>query len=148
MLFATDTYPPQVNGVSVVSALSVEGLSKRGWECAVIAPRYPASRDPAVFALDEDGTQRVANETLTTIPSAPLPVYPDIRLSLPSPWRVQRAIAEFAPDLEAGCAAVARKAKPGDVIVTLGAGDVGRAGERILRILEGASAGASAGGNA
>lgn len=99
VLFATDTYPPQVNGVSVVSALSVEGLSKRGWECAVIAPRYPASRDPAVFALDEDGTQRVANETLTTIPSAPLPVYPDIRLSLPSPWRVQRAIAEFAPDL-------------------------------------------------
>jgi UDP-N-acetylmuramate--alanine ligase len=51
-----------------------------------------------------------------------------------------RPEAEFAPDLKAGCAAVARKAKPGDMIVTLGAGDVGRAGEAILRILEGGSA--------
>src|SRR6478672_1681430 len=42
VLFCTDTYPPQVNGVSVVTALSVAGLRERGWRCAVIAPRYPS----------------------------------------------------------------------------------------------------------
>src|SRR6516225_2791587 len=41
VLFCTDTYPPQVNGVSVVTALSVAGLRERGWECAVVAPTYP-----------------------------------------------------------------------------------------------------------
>ena len=41
VLYCTDTYPPQVNGVSVVTALSVAGLRARGWECAVVAPRYP-----------------------------------------------------------------------------------------------------------
>ena len=41
VLYCTDTYPPQVNGVSVVTALSVEGLRARGWDCAVAAPSYP-----------------------------------------------------------------------------------------------------------
>ena len=44
VLYCTDTYPPQINGVSIVTALSVAGLSRRGWSCAVVAPRYP--RDP------------------------------------------------------------------------------------------------------
>ena len=42
VLYCTDTYPPQVNGVSIVTAQSVTGLLRRGWECAVLAPRYPA----------------------------------------------------------------------------------------------------------
>ena len=33
VLYFTDTYPPQVNGVSVVTELSVNGLRQRGWEC-------------------------------------------------------------------------------------------------------------------
>jgi len=41
VLYCTDTYPPQVNGVSVVSAMSLAGLAQRGWECHVIAPKYP-----------------------------------------------------------------------------------------------------------
>jgi phosphatidylinositol alpha 1,6-mannosyltransferase len=41
VLFCTDTYPPQVNGVSIVTALMVSGLSRLGWQCAVVAPRYP-----------------------------------------------------------------------------------------------------------
>ena len=45
--------------------------------------------------------------------------------------------SEFAPDLESGCSAVVRKAKKGDFILTLGAGDVGRCGERILALLAG-----------
>ena len=48
VLYCTDTYPPQMNGVSVVTALSVAGLTRRGWECAVVAPRYPAGADGRV----------------------------------------------------------------------------------------------------
>src|SRR5674476_63751 len=32
VLYCTDTYPPQVNGVSVVTAISVAGLRERGWD--------------------------------------------------------------------------------------------------------------------
>jgi hypothetical protein len=43
VLYCSDTYPPQINGVSVVTALSAAGLARRGWDCGVIAPSYPAS---------------------------------------------------------------------------------------------------------
>jgi UDP-N-acetylmuramate--alanine ligase len=42
----------------------------------------------------------------------------------------------YVPDLGAACEEVAKLASAGDVILTLGAGDVGRAGERILALLE------------
>ena len=47
VLYCTDTYPPQMNGVSIVTALSVSGLARSGWECAVAAPRYPAAAHAA-----------------------------------------------------------------------------------------------------
>lgn len=46
-----------------------------------------------------------------------------------------RPRADYVPDLGAGCAAVAALATPGDVILTLGAGDVGKCGEKILGLL-------------
>ncbi|HEX5004046.1 MAG TPA: glycosyltransferase family 1 protein [Gemmatimonadales bacterium] len=94
-LICTDTYPPQVNGVSVVTALSAAGLEARGWEVAVIRPSYPEGGfDP--FASSGDGLH-VAQET--TLPSTALPGYADIRLALPA-WRTVRdAIARFRPDL-------------------------------------------------
>jgi phosphatidylinositol alpha 1,6-mannosyltransferase len=91
VLYCTDTYPPQVNGVSVVTSLSVAGLRERGWDCHVIAPRYPSER-PSVFLEARDAR-------LTVLPSAPLPIYPDVRLSLPDYGRVRRAIARTKPDL-------------------------------------------------
>jgi phosphatidylinositol alpha 1,6-mannosyltransferase len=87
VLYCTDTYPPQVNGVSVVTAISVAGLRERGWDVHVIAPRYPhedaARRDPNVIAL----------------PSMPLPLYPDVRLVLPDYAAVRAAIDRLKPDL-------------------------------------------------
>jgi UDP-N-acetylmuramate--alanine ligase len=44
---------------------------------------------------------------------------------------------EFARDLESGCAAAVKNAAKGDFILTLGAGDVGRCGERVLALLAG-----------
>ncbi|MEP7353371.1 MAG: UDP-N-acetylmuramate--L-alanine ligase [Acidobacteriota bacterium] len=48
----------------------------------------------------------------------------------------------YAGTMEAGIASVAAAAKPGDAIVTLGAGSVSQAGSQILQLLKGASHGA------
>lgn len=92
ILFCTDTYPPQVNGVSVVTALSVQGLRERGWEVEVIAPRYPAG-DADIFGPG------VSHAQVTDIPSMPLPGYRDIRLAAPKRGVVRDVIERFKPDV-------------------------------------------------
>jgi phosphatidylinositol alpha 1,6-mannosyltransferase len=91
VLFCTDTYPPQVNGVSVVTALSAAGLVARGWECAVVAPKYPAE-EADVFA-------EKASYDVLSIPSLPFPYYRDVRLSAPGYPAVLRLARRFRPDL-------------------------------------------------
>ena len=95
VLFCTDTYPPQINGVSIVTALSVAGLSRRGWSCAVAAPRYPdelragwadaSEPDPAVEVVD--------------LPSVALPGYPELRLAFRGGGAIRRLVRRFRPDL-------------------------------------------------
>lgn len=92
ILFCTDTYPPQVNGVSVVTALSVRGLRARGWEVEVIAPRYPDD----VAQVFESGPDV---EAVTSIASVPLPGYRDIRLAVPARGVVREVVARFAPQI-------------------------------------------------
>jgi glycosyltransferase involved in cell wall biosynthesis len=95
ILFCTDTYPPQVNGVSVVTALSVAGLAQRGWDCAVIAPRYPAAVRDA-FAGHDAYQATTAGAALA---STALPFYPDIRLAAPDAGTVAACFRRFQPDL-------------------------------------------------
>jgi phosphatidylinositol alpha 1,6-mannosyltransferase len=92
VLFCTDTYPPQVNGVSVVTALSAAGLLTRGWDCAVVAPKYPAE-ETDVF------TEHVGKYEVLSIPSLPFPYYRDVRLSAPAYLSVLRLARRFRPDL-------------------------------------------------
>ena len=92
VLFCTDTYPPQVNGVSVVTALSVNGLRERGWDCAVVAPGYPP-------VLPQGPLTHEPDPNLTSIPSVAFPPYPDIRLAAPAYWRVSAAVRRFKPDI-------------------------------------------------
>src|SRR5579859_7216939 len=88
VLYCTDTYPPQVNGVSIVTALSVDGLRARGWQCAVVAPRYPEQR----VSIGPRGTGfGVANKHVT-VASAAFPPYPDIRMAAPNYRTVAEAI--------------------------------------------------------
>lgn len=96
MLYCTDTYPPQVNGVSVVTALSVDGLLRRGWNCAVVAPRYPARAHRSVGHLH--GDPPATNETVA-VGSVPLPGYRDIRLACPAYLRVAALVRRFRPHL-------------------------------------------------
>ncbi len=94
ILYCTDTYPPQVNGVSVVTALCVTGLRARGWSCAVVAPRYPANAQ-TVFT---DSTA-VAGDLLVSVPSVPMPLYPDVRCAAPAYAAVSRAVRRFRPHI-------------------------------------------------
>lgn len=95
-LFCTDTYPPQVNGVSVVTATTIAGLITHGWECMVIAPRYP---DDARNPFRNAEARHVTGARLVVIPSLPLPGYADIRVATPLVPTMARAINDFAPDL-------------------------------------------------
>ena len=96
VLYCTDTYPPQVNGVSVVTALSVAGLSRLGWECAVVAPRYP---EAARGTWDEGESTGFIPAAMLELPSIPLPGYSEVRLAMPTPAPVHRLVERFRPDL-------------------------------------------------
>ncbi len=93
VLYCTDTFPPQVNGVSVVTALSLAGLRARGWTCGVVAPKYPAvmARGPAQGPHDVDD--------ILEIPSVGFPPYPDIRLAAPAYARISDTVRRFKPDI-------------------------------------------------
>ncbi|MCA2989006.1 MAG: glycosyltransferase family 1 protein [Gemmatimonas sp.] len=91
LLVCTDSYPPQLNGVSVVTAAMVTGLSARGWECAVLAPAYP----PALTApLSQPVTLRHV-----ALPSRSLPAYRDVRLVWPPLRHARQIVRDFRPDV-------------------------------------------------
>ena len=94
-LYCTDTFPPQVNGVSVVTALSVSGLLSRGWEVGVVGPTYPPVVADPFGALPTP--KRPAQHI--TIPSMALPGYPDVRLAAPAFRTIGGMIDAFQPDL-------------------------------------------------
>lgn len=96
VLYCTDTYPPQLNGVSIVSALSVEGLTRLGWECAVVAPRYPAT---AHAEWGQDSLASGGPAELVSIPSMATPGYPEVRVALPWASPVHALVERFRPDL-------------------------------------------------
>lgn len=81
----TDTFLPEVNGVTTVLAVMRQGLRERGHEVLVVAPRYPESTD------DEVGVIRRA--------SVPCPGYAQVRLSLPIGFDVGAALDRFGPDV-------------------------------------------------
>jgi phosphatidylinositol alpha 1,6-mannosyltransferase len=96
VLYCSDTYPPQINGVSIVTAVSVAGLSRSGWECAVAAPRYP----PALHAASSpELAVPEAHSQLHSFASVAAPFYPEIRLARPRVTHLARVIAGFRPDL-------------------------------------------------
>ena len=84
----SDTYTPQVNGVTTVVARIARVLREFGHDVVVVAPRYPG-HDPNPPPGDAE----------LRIPSAPFPPYPAIRLSLPQFRTVARYLDAFRPDL-------------------------------------------------
>lgn len=86
----TDTYLPQVNGVTTVVHRIVRLLGRVGHRVAVVAPRYPAA---------DAGGGGSGGEVVLRVPSIPFPPYPAIRLSLPFRRRVSRFLVAAEPDL-------------------------------------------------
>ncbi len=82
----SDTYAPQVNGVTTVVARIVHVLREFGHDVVVVAPRYPGNG-----SSPHPGELR--------IPSAAFPPYPAIRLSLPQFGTVARFLDAFQPDV-------------------------------------------------
>jgi glycosyltransferase involved in cell wall biosynthesis len=80
----TDTYVPQVNGVTTVVHRIARVLAAAGVPCVVVAPAYPGS---------------AAGPGELRLPSLAFPPYPAIRLSLPAAGRVARFLEAFGPDL-------------------------------------------------
>jgi len=71
-------------------------MQERGWECAVVSPRYPKPYGKA-FASDAPGLAAVRLHV--KVASMYFPQYPDIRLAAPSYGQVAAAVREFRPDL-------------------------------------------------
>ena len=82
---ATDTYLPEVNGVTTVLATMRRGLLQRGHAVQVLAPTYPDLTD------DEPDIHRS--------PSMACPPYPAVRLSWPWGRGLAGVIRGFDPDL-------------------------------------------------
>jgi phosphatidylinositol alpha 1,6-mannosyltransferase len=86
VVIITESFPPDVNGVSHSVVRVAEQLVRRGHQPMVVAPR------PAGGRCRDEYDYPVAR-----VRSVPLPGYPGFRLGLPS--GVRAAVAEFAPDV-------------------------------------------------
>ncbi len=82
----SDTYTPQVNGVTTVLRRMVEALGNARHDAAVVAPEYP-------------GQQQGTRDSELRVPSVAFPPYPAIRLSLPAHRRVSHFLDRFRPDV-------------------------------------------------
>ncbi len=81
----TDTYAPQINGVTRTLARLVSAVERRGGEAQVFT-----STDPGA-PLPGESTRRYR--------SIAVPFYRDLRLSMPGSARINRDVARFAPTL-------------------------------------------------
>ena len=91
VLYCTDTYPPQLNGVSVVTAVSVEGLTRPGGTA-------PSSRPAIRRHSTRPGVRRSGRE-VHGFASLPMPLYPEVRLARPRGADIGVLINGFRPDL-------------------------------------------------
>jgi phosphatidylinositol alpha 1,6-mannosyltransferase len=81
----TDTFVPEVNGVTTVLAAMRRGLEARGHVVQVVAPAYPVAHEDPAF------THRV--------PSVRCPGYSAVRLSWPLRRHLGELISQFDPDI-------------------------------------------------
>ncbi len=87
LVYVTETYPPEINGVALTVERTVRFLRAQGHEVELIRPRQHGEA-PGSSSPDE---WRSAG--------APIPMYPDLRLGLASTGQLQRRFAARRPAL-------------------------------------------------
>jgi glycosyltransferase involved in cell wall biosynthesis len=85
ILLSTDTFLPEVNGVTTVLSTMRDGLRSRGHAVRVVAPAYPAP------TVEDSEVRRLA--------SVPCPGYPQVRLSWPWGRGLSLELDGWKPDL-------------------------------------------------
>jgi glycosyltransferase involved in cell wall biosynthesis len=83
----SETWFPQVNGVSRTLEKLVEYLAGRGDTVRLFIPRYP------------EGEKACAGIEAVSFSSFPLPLYPEVRVVLAAPRRLRRELGRFRPDV-------------------------------------------------
>ena len=84
--YVTETWPPELNGVSLTVERTVRFLRSRGHLVELIRPRQPGEG-----RLDAGDELRTAG--------CVIPMYPDLRFGLARPGPLQRRFRESQPDL-------------------------------------------------
>lgn len=87
--YVTETWPPELNGVSLTAARTVAFLQTRGHDVMLVRPRQSAI---------DAGKPALADDTLR-VPGVPIPLYPDLRMGLPARQRLLRAWSSNRPEL-------------------------------------------------
>jgi glycosyltransferase involved in cell wall biosynthesis len=82
----TDTFPPQINGVSLTLRRLTQHLLKRGIDCLVFAPDFPQQEEPF-------------DESIVRLRSFPLIFYPECRVAVPGYDEIEQSLRSFSPDL-------------------------------------------------
>jgi glycosyltransferase involved in cell wall biosynthesis len=85
ILLCTDTFLPEVNGVTTVLATIRDGLRARGHDVFVAAPSYGEPTDDETLLL--------------RLRAIPCPGYPQVRLSWPWGRGLTRRFDQFAPEI-------------------------------------------------
>lgn len=89
----TETWPPEVNGVSVTLARIVEGLQQRGHALQLVRPRQGVDGGAAAGAESGPRLHEVLMRGL------PVPRYPDLRMGVPSKRALVRLWSAQRPDV-------------------------------------------------
>jgi len=87
--FVTETYPPEVNGVSMTLARLVEGLHDRNHDVQLVRPRQRGAESP--------GAAERFHEVLMR--GLPVPRYPNLRMGVPSKRSLVRLWSVRRPDI-------------------------------------------------
>jgi glycosyltransferase involved in cell wall biosynthesis len=84
----TETFPPEINGVTLTLGHLVSGLRARGHRVSIVRPRQPAADPPG----------EPTDAAVTLVPGLALPGYPAVRFGLPAGASLRRRWRRRRPD--------------------------------------------------
>ena len=90
----TETFPPQINGVSRTLGKLAEFMTSHGHELLVIQPEYRDLDKKNDFKINVHDKLKIVS-----LKAWPLPFYPEIMLPRPPFTTMKKALVEFQPDL-------------------------------------------------